>query len=83
MSNHTMDWNVLHETLNHLSAAEKLQLIEEVARSLRAPATGAKAGHRRAALERLRRELTALPVLNPADGFSNRDHDDVLYGGTS
>ncbi len=35
----------------------------------------------RAGLDDLRRELAALPVENPSDGFSARDHDDLLYGG--
>lgn len=32
-------------------------------------------------MTRLRRELATLPVCNPGDGFSNRDHDEELYGG--
>lgn len=35
------------------------------------------------ALNRLRKELEALPVQNPADGLSNRNHDSLLYGGDS
>lgn len=33
------------------------------------------------ALDQLRKELAALPVQNPPDGLSNRDHDRLLYGG--
>jgi hypothetical protein len=33
----------------------------------------------RGRLAKLRREVLALPVRNPSNGFSNRDHDDVLY----
>lgn len=83
MGDHTMDWNVLQETLDDLTPTEKLQLIEEAARSLRAPTTAQEPEKRNASLERLRRELAALPVRNPADGFSGRDHDSVLYGGSS
>ena len=83
MNKQAIDWSVLQETIEHLTSTEKLQLIEEVARSLRAPATASKPGDRRATLGRLRRELAALPLGNPADGFSNRDHDDELYGGPS
>jgi hypothetical protein len=34
-------------------------------------------------LSRLRKELAALPVQNPTDGFSNRNHDSLLYGDDS
>jgi len=81
MSDQTIQFDFLLRTLDHLTPAEKLELIEQVARSLRAEATGANPGERRATLERLRRELAAMPVQNPADAFSNRDHDGVLYGG--
>ena len=81
MSNHATDWNVLQKALDHLTVPEKVELIELVARSLRAPVTIPKPADRRTNLESLRRELVALPVHNPTDGFSNRDHDDELYGG--
>lgn len=35
------------------------------------------------ALNRLRKELAALPVQHPADGLSNRDHDRLRNGGES
>ena len=35
------------------------------------------------ALKTLRAELVSLPVSNAADGFTNRDHDRLLYGETS
>ena len=66
-----------------VTPAEKLRLIEEAARSLRDPATSPSAEARRDSAGRLRRELADLPVHNPADGFSNRDHDEELYGGRS
>ena len=74
-------WNELPKILDHLTLAEKLQLLEEVARSLRQPVSGTEFPDRQANLQRLRRELATLPVHNPADGFSNRNHDDALYGG--
>ena len=33
-------------------------------------------------VEVLRQEMAALPIGNPADGISNRDHDALLYGDT-
>jgi hypothetical protein len=80
MGEHTIDWTVLQQTVDQLTPSEKLQLIEEVARSLRADTTPADAGACRETLETLRRQLAAIPVRNPADGFSNRDHDTALYG---
>jgi len=66
------------QILRNLTSAEKLQLMGDVARSLRAPVPVA-AGWREN-LKRLQEKLATLPVHNPADGFSNRDHDQVLYG---
>ena len=53
--------------------------VEATVRSLvpREPAIQAERHHEN--LERLKKELAALPVMNPADGFSNRNHDDLLY----
>ena len=34
----------------------------------------------RDSLDKLRRKVADWPVLNPGDGFSNRDHDRLLYG---
>lgn len=71
----------MHKVLENLTAGEKLQLIEFVARSLRTAPTGSRVADQQARLEQLRRELAVLPVNNPTDGFSNRDHDAELYGG--
>ena len=83
MDTDSASWNVLQEALGHLTSAEKLRLIEEAARSLRDPASDRSAEARQNSANRLRRELADLPVHNRADGFSNRDHDDELYGGRS
>jgi len=80
MSDCATSWDVLQKAIHDLSPAERLHLIEEVAKSLREPATASDPLQHRANLDRLRRELAALPTRNPSDGFSNRDHDRVLYG---
>jgi len=80
MSDQAIDRSALHKTLQQLTRAEKLQLIEEVARSLREDGTEEYCQDHQAKLKRLRHELASLPVHNPADGFSNRDHDNALYG---
>lgn len=73
-------WETVAGTLDQLSAGEKLELIERLARSLRAQPPARSPEAKREALNRLRQELAALPVVNPADGFAGRDHDPLLYG---
>jgi len=80
MNDRATRWNRVRETVEHLTPAQKLRLIEELARSLHASTAEAKPADHQTSLERLRRELAGLPVHNPADGFSNRDHDHELYG---
>lgn len=75
------DFDTMAHTLEQLSPAEKLALIERLARSLRGTPQEEPLEQQDETLRRLRRELAALPVANPADGFSNRDHDRLLYGG--
>ena len=79
MSSSTANWDILREAITHLTHAEKLRLIEEVTRSLD---TGDTADDRERLARLVRRcnEIAALPVHNPDDGFSSRDHDRVLYG---
>ena len=74
------DLETIVGTLDRLTAQEKLVLIEHLARSLRAASAEMSLDQQRAALQRLHRKLAALPVVNPADGFSNRQHDKLLYG---
>jgi len=38
------------------------------------------AHRQRDALNKLRERMKKLPVHNPDDGLSNRDHDQILYG---
>ena len=54
--------------------------VEITVRTLVASDPAMEAERQHENLERLQKELAALPVMNPADGFSNRDHDDLLYG---
>ena len=74
------DFATLVQTLTHLTPQEKLALIECLARSLQATPALPSPDQQRIALHRLRRALALLPVMNPPDGFSNRDHDRLLYG---
>jgi hypothetical protein len=74
------DLDTLEQTVERLTPTEKLTLIEHLARSLRETSTRTTSTQQRDALRRLRQELAALPVHNPVDGFSNRQHDQLLYG---
>jgi hypothetical protein len=80
MSDSIVDWGNLHKPVDQLTPAERLRLIEELAHSLRTEEAGVDSVRQRTTLERLRQELAAMPVYNPGNGFSNRDHDTVLYG---
>ncbi|HSX83419.1 MAG TPA: hypothetical protein VLQ80_33310, partial [Candidatus Saccharimonadia bacterium] len=66
------DLHTLTQTIEHLTPAEKLMLIEHLARSLRDVPTRMTPAQQREALHHLRQELATLPVHNPVDGFSNR-----------
>jgi hypothetical protein len=70
----------IDRTLEKLTAQEKLELIERLARSVRTAPAPRSVEQRREALNQLRKEMAALPVANPTDGFSGRDHDQLLYG---
>jgi Putative addiction module component len=76
------DFDTIIQTLPRLTPGEKLALIERLAHSLQAPRAvdQVSAVQQREALRRLRYTLATLPVRNPEDGFSNRDHDRLLYG---
>ncbi len=76
----TAEMQSILQSLEHLTSADKLLIIEEVARSLRGQAAPFDPAKQSAALARLLDDMEALPVESPADGFSNRDHDRVLYG---
>jgi hypothetical protein len=68
--------------LPSLSPEEMLRLRQAIDRQVvRSPSTAAANGSLPLdALNRLRQQLCALPVHNPADRLSNRDHDRIVYG---
>jgi hypothetical protein len=69
--------------LPSLSPDEMLRLREAIDRRMaQFPSKSAASGSQQLqALNHLRQELSALPVHNPNDGLSNRDHDRIVYGG--
>jgi len=70
----------IEQTIERWTPTEKLALIERLARSLRGASVRTTLAQQRDALHRLRQELATLPVHNPANGWSNRQHDQLLYG---
>jgi hypothetical protein len=66
--------------IGRLTSQEKLELIERLARSLRETPSPRTAEQQRAAFNQLRKEMATIPVSNPADAWSARDHDQLLYG---
>jgi hypothetical protein len=70
----------LQSALARLTVEEKLALIEYLAQSVRSAEATPSLEVQRETLARLRKELAALPLESPDDGFSGADHDDVLYG---
>jgi hypothetical protein len=72
------DITEIEAAVRRLPAAERVRLIEVIARSLRE--SEAEPRPDKAALEDLLDEMSELPSQSPLDGFSNRDHDRLLYG---
>ena len=72
-------WHQIESTIERMTDAEKLRLIEHVARSIRPSHDGNGKPDPQAA-ERLLEEVVAIPVELPNDDFSGADHDRLLYG---
>jgi hypothetical protein len=72
------DITEIEAAVRRLPAAERVRLIEVIARSLRE--SQPEPCSDKAALEDLLDEMSELPSQSPRDGFSNRDHDRLLYG---
>lgn len=70
----------LENTLASLTDAEKLELIEQLARSVRAAKIPAASEPAPPSWPEFFDEMRRLPVVNAADGWSARDHDKILYG---
>ena len=72
----TADWNRLDETIQDMTRDEKRALIHRLQTSL-------EPVRKEINLEEARRlihEIASMPIQSPDDGFSGRDHDEVLYG---
>jgi hypothetical protein len=73
--------------LESLSIEEKRQIFRLLGSALGANGAAetapTRAPQQREALLALHAEVVRLPVTNPSDGLSNRDHDQILYGEVS
>jgi hypothetical protein len=63
-----------------LTPAQKLALIEHLARSIRRPVAAHRPEAQREAARRFLESMEALPVAKNDAHFSGRDHDAILYG---
>ncbi len=71
----------VEDSIVHLSDAEKLELIGRIAQSVSITKPDDPERIRRQYENRIRliEQMEALPSVSNDDGFSNRDHDKVLY----
>jgi hypothetical protein len=79
-SNILRDQRALDEALAQMTPAQRLALIEHIARGMPETQPEPDPETQRQNLQELFEEMAKLPVQNPADGFSGQDHDDLLYG---
>ena len=73
----SVNWPQIDSVIAQMTRAEKRELLSRLERGTR--------DHTEPPYEpdeaiRLIREIAAMPVQSPDDGFSGRDHDKVLYG---
>lgn len=73
------DLTFVEQALHRLTTTEKLTLIKRLAGMLQVTSTKVSPQQQQQSLRQLQQELSRLPVMNPADGFSNQQHDQVLY----
>ncbi|MBV5274515.1 MAG: hypothetical protein JZU52_13020 [Lamprocystis purpurea] len=70
----------IERAIKGLDRRDKLRLIEVLAHALQRDETVPPPAERKTQLDVLLQELDALPSESADDGFSNRDHDALLYG---
>jgi hypothetical protein len=69
----------LRNIIAKMSTKERLELIEELAHSLRKRREAPEGEELRENVRKLMEKIEALPIGNPDDGFSSKDHDKVIY----
>ncbi len=75
------DWKAMENTIARMTADEKQRLLTTVVRTLAAERAAAALAGKEQTLQALLVEMSQLPVARPDDGFSNRGHDLLIYGG--
>lgn len=73
-------WSTIDAILGAMNDAEKRALVARIEATLPAQDSEAALQSQRRTLDELRTSISALPVVNPADGFQSSDHDRILYG---
>ena len=80
---HSENWNKILLMIRDITSEEKVQLIEQLAQSLQRPNKAPEGKESRQNIREMMEKLEAMPVGNPDDGFSSKDHDKIIYGGNS
>lgn len=70
----------IEQAIKGLDRRDKLHLIQVLADALQRDQPAPPPGERRIQLDDLLEGLDAIPSESKDDGFSNRDHDTLLYG---
>jgi uncharacterized coiled-coil protein SlyX len=74
----------LRNIIAKMSTQERLEMISELADSLRQRGEPPTVEQQRENLKKLMEKLETMPCNNPDDGLSgSRDHDKIIYGGQS
>lgn len=71
-------WAIIEAAIKNWSAADKLEIAQRLLRECDASELDPET--QRNALNQLREQIAKMPVCNPSDGKSNRDHDALIYG---
>ncbi len=78
-------WQNIEKALLGFTVEDKLELVTRLVQAIRTDVSAApeRTRSQRQALDTLLKKLDAMPTTPVADGFSNRDHDQLLYGSSS
>jgi hypothetical protein len=81
MSMSTEKKNDLQNIIAKMSVKDRLQLIEDVAHSLRRRQQELDGAAQRENIMKMMEKLETMPNNNPDNGLSAKDHDKIIYGG--
>ncbi len=78
-------WQTIDKSLADLTLQDKLELVTRLIRTIQAEVVvpSNRVREQLENLSALRRKLATMPTAPIADGLSNRDHDQILYGAAS